>query len=201
MAYSKTSIISLAVMLLGHRPIQTLDDADDLVIAAEQMFDVKLPSVLAAGNWRFATQLQQLSLSPIIPPTETLWNQVYYLPSGYLKTIRVIPNNYVWEIYTDGLIYCNWGTSTAIYMEYIFQPDIHLIPGYFIDYFIYEIGAALALTNAQKPEYYAQLEQKRVHMQAMANAIDAQNRPQYSQVDIPMLNKRNITGVIGPQIG
>ena len=201
MAVTKTSIISLALMLLGHKPIQTLDNADDITIAAEQAFDVLLPSVLSTGNWRFSMQIQQLSLSPIIPPINTNWQNVYYLPSGYLKNIRIIPNNYVYEIYSGGLIYCNWGTSTPIYMEYAFMPDISQIPMVFINYFIYEIAVFLALSNAQKPDYYTVLESKRVNQLAIAAATDAQNRPQFSQVDIPVLNNRNITGIIGPQIG
>lgn len=201
MAITKTSIINLAVMLLGHKPIQSLDNADDLVTAAEQAYDMLLPSVLAQGNWRFACTIQQLSLSPIIPPVDTNWQNVYYLPSGYLKNIRIIPNNYVYEIYEGGLIYCNWGTQTPVFMEYIFQPDESQFPFYFVNYFIYEIACFLALASAQKPDYAAKLEQSRILQMAMAHAVDAQNRPQSSQVDIPVLNNRNITGIIGPQIG
>lgn len=201
MATTKTSIINLAVMLLGHKPIQSLDNADDMVTAAEQAYDMLLPSVLSQGNWRFAIQIQQLTLSPIIPPTGTNWQNVYYLPSGYLKNIRIIPNNYVYDIYTDGLIYTNWGTSTPIYMEYVFKPDESLLPFYFVNYFIYEIATFLGLASAQKPEYATYLEKMRIKMMAIAHAIDCQNRPQFSQWDIPVLNKRNITGIIGPQIG
>lgn len=201
MAVTKTEIVSMIVQLLGHKPIITLDNADDLVISASQFFDLLLPSVLSTGNWRFSMQLQQLSLSPIIPPVQTGWQNVYYLPAGYLKNIRVIPQNYVYEIYAGGLIYCNWGTATPIYMEYAFLPDISQLPSYFINYFIYEVAATMCLTNAQKPEYYNTLEAKRILQLAIAAATDAQNRPQFSQVDIPMLNKRNITGIIGPQIG
>jgi hypothetical protein len=188
-------------MLLGHKPITTLDNADDLVIAAEQAFDILLPSILAQGNWRFACQIQQLSLSPIIPPIDTNWQNVYYLPSGYLKNIRIIPNNYVYEIYAGSLIYCNWGTETAVFMEYIFLPDISQLPDYFVTYFIYEIACFLALSSAQKSDYHQVLEAKRILQMGMAHAVDAQNRPQYNQVDIPVLNQRNITGIIGPAIG
>ncbi len=201
MAVTKTSIISLAVMLLGHKPIQTLDNADDLVIAAEQAFDVLLPSVLSTGNWRFSMQIQQLSLSPMIPPPQTGWQNIYNLPSGYLKNIRIIPQNYVYEIYCNSQIYCNWGTATPVYMEYAFLPALSQIPMVFINYFIYEIAAFLALANAQKPDYYNALEAKRIAQLAIAAATDAQNRPQFSQVDIPVLNKRNITGIIGNVIG
>ena len=201
MAVTKTQIVSLVVQLLGHKPIITLDNADDLVISASQMFDVLLPSVLSTGNWRFSMQIQQLSLSPIIPPVQTGWQNVYYLPAGWLKNIRVIPQNYVYEIYAGGLIYCNWGTATPVYMEYAFLPDVSQLPFYFINYFIYEVAATMCLTNAQKPDYYSVLESRRITQLAIAAATDAQNRPQFSQVDIPMLNKRNITGIIGPQIG
>lgn len=201
MAVTKTSIISLIVMLLGHKPIQTLENADDLVIAAEQAFDVMLPSVLSTGNWRFSMTITQLSLSPEVPPPQTGWQNIYYLPSGYLKNIRVIPQNYVYEIYSNSQIYCNWGTQTPVYMEYAFLPPINQLPMVFINYFIYEVAAFLALSNAQKIEYHSTLESKRITQLAIAAATDAQNRPNFSQVDIPVLNKRNVTGIIGNQIG
>lgn len=188
-------------MLLGHKPIISLDNADDMVIAAEQAFDILLPSVLATCNWRFAIKIEQLVLTTEIPPPQTNWTQIYLLPAGYLKNIRIIPQNYVYEIYANNQIWCNWGTQTPVYMEYAFQPEINLLPAYFINYFIYEIATFLALNNAQKPDYADFLEKKKNTMWAIAAAADAQNRPQQYEWEIPMLNKRNITGIIGPQIG
>lgn len=201
MAVTKTSIISLALMLLGHAPITTLENADDITTAASQAFDVLLPSVLATGNWRFAIQIQQLSLSTMIPPTQTGWNNIYLLPSGYLKNIRIIPENFVYEIYQSSQIWCNWGTQSTVFMEFAFQPDISQLPAPFINYFIYEIASFMALSNAQKPEYYNVLEQKRINQLAIAAAQDAQNRPQLNPVIFPALNNRNITGIMGNVIG
>ncbi len=201
MAYTKTSIISLSVMLLGHKPVTTLDNADDLVISAEQAFDILLPSVLGTGNWRFAITISQLSLSTQIPPIQTGWQNIYLLPSGYLKNIRIIPQNYVYEIYADSEIWCNWGTLSPVYMEHAFLPAISQLPAVFVNYFIYEIASFLALSNAQKPDYFSALEAKRVLQLAIAAATDAQNRPQLSPVILPVLANRNITGIIGPAIG
>jgi len=64
-----------------------------------------------------------------------------------------------------------------------------------------EIAAFLSLNNAQKPDYYNAMEAKRIAQLAMAAATDAQNRPQFVQIMIPVLNNRNITGIIGPAIG
>ena len=188
-------------MLLGHKPIISLEDADDLVISASQAFDILLPSVLATGNWRFSMKIQQLVLSTEIPPTQTNWTQIYLLPAGYLKNIRIIPQNYVYEIYANNQIWCNWGTQSPIFMEYAFLPEIAQLPASFVNYFIYEIATFLCLSTAQKPDYFQALEAKKNVQWAIAAAADAQNRPQFVEYNIPMLDKRNITGIIGPQIG
>lgn len=198
MAYTKTSIISLAIGIVGHAPIQTLDNADPMVIAAEQAYDILLPAVIATGNWRFAMQIQQLTLTSIIPPIQTGWQNVYLLPSGYLKNIRIIPQNYDYEIYANSLIYCNWGTQSPIYMEFAFLPDTAQLPPWFVAYFIYEIASYLCLTNAQKPDYFKVVESKKNIAWAIAAAADAQNRPQFSQTVFPVLNNRFISGTIGP---
>lgn len=201
LAYTKTSIVSLAVQLLGHKPIISLDGADDLVISASQVFDILLPSVLGTGNWRFSIKIEQLVLSTEVPPSQTNWSQIYLLPAGYLKNIRIIPQNYVYEIYSNNQIWCNWGTQTPVFMEFAYLPEIATIPATFIMYFVYEIAIFLCLANAQKPDYFNVLEAQRNKQWAIAAAADAQNRPQQYEWEIPMLTKRNITGIIGPQIG
>lgn len=201
MAQSETNIISLAVMLLGHAPIQSLDKPDDMVVSAQQAFNLLLPSVLATGNWRFAIQIQQLTLSTQVPPPETGFNQIYLLPPGYLKNIRIIPQNYVYEIYSNNQIWCNWGTQSPVYMEYAYLPDIAQLPPWFVNYFIYEIACMISLTTAQKPDFFTALEAKKSIQWGIAAAADAQNRPQFVQWELPMLTKRNVGGIIGPQIG
>lgn len=192
---SKVNIISNALIQLGHSPISSLIDGDELVVAAESAYNLKLPSVLATGNWRWAVQIQPLEQIIADLPSYIPWQAVYQLPAGYLKTIRLYPNIYVWDIYENDKIYAYYDGPLA--MEYVFQPDVSKFPAHFVDYFTYEISALLALTNAQKTEYYAALEAKRILQQAMAMAIETQNRPQFSQVNIPVLNNRYIGGFVG----
>lgn len=196
MATTKTSIISNAISLLGHAPIVSLTINDQMVVAAEQAFDMLLPAVLAENNWRFACQIQQLSESVETPPFP--WKTIYLLPAGWLKTIRVYPNIYVWEIYENSKIYAQF--QGTFYMEYIFQPDISKLPAHFIKYFIYEIAAYLALSSAERPDYYAPLEAKRVSSYAMCAAVEAQNRPQFTQATFPVLNNRMLGTIIGNQV-
>jgi len=193
MAESKVSIISNAITLLGHAPISSLENGDQMVVAAEQAFDMLYPAVLAENNWRFATQIQELSASIDTPPQP--WLTIYLLPAGWLKTIRVYPNIYVWDIYENSKIYAQF--SGQFFMEYIFQPDISKLPAHFIKYFVYEIAAYLALSSAQKANFYAPIESKRMAAFAMAAAIEAQNRPQFTQYTFPVLANRNLGTIIG----
>lgn len=197
MALTKVQIISLALMELGHQPIQSLDSSDQLVVAAEQVYDIKLPSVLSSGNWRFAVQIAQLQLLNETPPYP--WKTAYLLPAGYLKNLRMYPNIYDFDIYHNDRIYTYYpgGNSQPLLMEYVFQPDVSRLPAHFVDYFVTEIAAPLALSNAQNVQYYTALEQKRIQMQAIANAIETQNRPNYSQVNFPMLDNRYVSTLVG----
>lgn len=197
MAESKESIVSNAITLLGHAPIVSFEGGDQLVVAAEQAFDLLYPSVLAENNWRFAAQIQQLSQSVETPPSP--WKTIYLLPAGWLKTIRVYPQIYVWEIYENSKIYAQF--QGEFWMEYIFQPDISKLPAHFIKYFVYEIAAYLALSNAQKMEYYSALEAKRTTAYALCAAVEAQNRPQFTQASFPVLNNRMLGTIIGNQVG
>jgi hypothetical protein len=188
---------SNAITLLGHAPIVSFDGGDQMVVAVEQAFDMLLPSVLAQNNWRFAAQIQQLSISIEVPPSP--WKTIYLLPAGWLKTIRVFPQTYAWEIYENSKVYAAF--QGQFWMEYIFQPDISKLPAHFVQYFIYELAAYLALSSAQRPDFYSPIEAKRVTAYAMCAAVEAQNRPQFTQATFPVLNNRMLGTIIGNQVG
>lgn len=182
--------------MLGHGPIVSLTNGDAMVVAAEQAFDMLYPAVLSQNNWRFACQIQQLSESIEIPPEP--WSSIYLLPAGWLKTIRVYPQIYTWEIYENSKIYAQF--SGEFYMEYVFQPNIEKLPAHFVQYFIYEIASYLALSNAQQSSYFNALEAKRISAYAMCAAVEAQNRPQFTQVTFPVLNNRQLGTIIGNSV-
>lgn len=193
---SKVGIISNAICMLGHAPIVSLTNQDSMITAAEQAFDMLLPAVLSQNNWRFATQIQQLSESVEVPPLP--WTAIYLLPAGWLKTIRVYPNIYVWDIYENSKIYAQY--QGTWFMEYVFVPDISKLPAHFVYYFTFEIAAYLALSSAQQSSYFSVIESKRVTAFAMCAAVEAQNRPQFTQVTFPVLNNRQLGTIIGNSV-
>jgi hypothetical protein len=193
MSLTRVQIISNALMQLGHKPITSLSGGDSLVVAADQIYDIKITSVLTRSNWRFATQIQQLSQLAEAPPNP--WKTAYQLPAGYLKMLILYPFMYAWDIYAGQKLYTQY--QGVLSMEYVFLPDVSMFPPHFVDYFTYEISTALALSNAQKAEYYPLLNAQRVQQQGLAMAIEAQNRPNFHQIDIPMLTQRNISDYQG----
>lgn len=193
MALTQLQIINMALIQVGHAPVQSLASSDALVQAAVAIWDIKLPAVLASGNWRFATQTAELT--KLNEPAPHPWTNVFSLPAGWLKTIKMHPAIYDWDIYHDKKIYTyEYG---PLYMDYCYMVDVSQFPAHFTDYFVYEIAAPLCLSNAQKVEYFTALEAKRVQAQGMAQALDAQNRPNFSQRNFPALSARNIGGIIG----
>lgn len=193
MSITQLQIINMALIELGHAPVQSLESSDALVQSAVALWDVKLPSVLATGNWRFAIQAQQLTKLNETAPYP--WTNVFSLPAGWLKTIRINPGVYDWDIYNNEKIYTY--ENGPLYMDYCYLVSVSHFPAYFTDYFVHEISAPLALSNAQKTDFYQVLEAKRVTSQGLALALDAQNRPNFSQRNFPALSARNIGGVLG----
>ena len=171
---TKTSIISNALAQLGHAPVVSLINQDELVVAAEQAFDMLLPSKLAEGNWRFATKIEQLSqLVEVVPPP---YKYAFQLPSGWLKVLKVYPNVYDWNIFNNDRIYTF--QQGPWWMEFIFQPDVSRLPAHFVNYFVYEIAAYLCLSNAEKTDYYQAIKAEAIRQQGMALAVDCQNHPE-----------------------
>lgn len=130
------------------------------------------------------------SVAKIANP-ESQWKSIYTIPSDFLKLIRMHPQNYQYEMY--GNEYYSTGRDNILTLEYIYQPDPANFPQRFTEYFVYEIAAYLALSNAQRPDFYSVLEQKRQLAFAMAAASEAQNRPNFTQASFPMLDARNVT--------
>lgn len=201
MAYTRVSIISIAIGLLGNKPINSLDNPSDIVGAADQAFDFFLPEVLSSCFWRFATKIQQLS-QLVGAPIVTDWRFRYSLPGDYLKTVREYPQNYQYEIYGNE-IYSN--LDNPLYLEYSYIPDISIWPGYFAVYYAYELACYLALSNAQNIQYYSLLDPKRELKRCTALATDAQNRPQTAIASSPIISTRAVGAydgtILGPVIG
>ena len=193
MALTRTQIISQALTLMGKKPIMNLVNQSDIVTAADNCFDMLLQATLSEGFWRFATKIVELQQNVNVP-IGGYWFYAYNLPNDYLKMVHLWPQQWDFEIYAGNLLFSNFNNSgQPLFIEYLFLPDVQFLPPYFVKYFIFEIAALLALTNAQMPDYYSELERKKGIELAIAQAADAQNRPQTPLQSMPVLSRRFVT--------
>jgi hypothetical protein len=193
MALTRTQIISQALTLMGKKPIMNLVNQSDIVTAADNCFDMLLQATLSEGFWRFATKIVELQQNVNVP-IGGYWFYAYNLPNDYLKMVHLWPQQWDFEIYAGNLLFSNFNNSgQPLFIEYLFLPDVQFLPPYFVKYFIFEIAAFLALTNAQMPDYYSELERKKGIELAIAQAADAQNRPQTPLQSMPVLSRRFVT--------
>lgn len=187
-ALTKVQIISNAVTLLGGAPILSLEGQGEMVNAAEQAFDFLLTSRLSEGFWRFATTYTQLSqVTGVTIPSEMYFLYAYQLPADLLKVVRIHPQNYDFEIY-GSLLYSN--IASPQYLEYTHEVEITALPPYFTHYFIYELALYMCLSTANSAQYYSVLKPERDYLLALAQATDAQNRPQSQLFSSPMISNR-----------
>lgn len=190
MAQTKVEIISLALGLLGQKPINSLQNQNSITQAAEQAFDFLVPYMLSTGFWRWATRQVELSQLNITPVT-SIWNYVYQLPNDYLKMVRQIPHNWAYEIFTGNQMYSN--IQGPLFIEYIFQPDVGQQPVWFNGYLIYKIAEYLALSNAQNVQFSQKLRDDMGIAMAMALAADSQNRPTTPMISQPIIADRAVS--------
>jgi hypothetical protein len=186
-------IISQALTLLGKAPILNLTNQSDIVTAADQAFDMLSTATFSEGFWRFATTIIELQQS-VNTPIGGYWFYAYPLPADYLKLVHLWPHTYNFEIYENNQLYSNFNNSgQPFFLEYVFQPEVVNWPPYFIKYFIFELAAYLALANAQRPDYYSELDRKKGIELAIALAADAQNRPPTPLQSQPMITRRYVS--------
>lgn len=111
MAMNKLQVVSMALQMLGQKPIAALNSTSDIEISASNAFDLLLPSIIQRNSWRFATKIDYLWVSNEIPIL-SYWYLIFDLPADFLETIRLYPQSYCWEIYEGNKIYSNFGTPT-----------------------------------------------------------------------------------------
>ncbi len=193
MPLTRVKIISQALTVMGKKPIMNLTNQSDIVTAADNAFDYLLQATVSEYFWRFATVIAVLPLNAA-PPIGGYWQYSYQLPADYLKMVHLWPMQWDFEIYQNSLLYTNFNNSAQpLYIEYQNTPLVETFPPYFIKYFIYEIAAYLALSNAQMPDYFEAIDSKKNYYLAVAQAADAQNRPQTPLQSAPMLSRRFVT--------
>jgi hypothetical protein len=168
---TKIGLISRALLLIGEKPAQALDDDRYGVTVGAEMFEMTYENELQSNRWRFAVKKEQLARLVDVPQNQ--WQYAYQLPSDCLLPLHIYPVA-PYEIYGDR-VYTN---ETTVEMDYVFKPEISQLPAYFCALLTYALARdMLKPVTEDKGESIAVMHRKYQQQRDRAMFADAQGRP------------------------
>ena len=176
---TKIKIISAALVLLGDKPISSLEDNLTESVVAAELYEATYTSLLSIHPWGFANKKARLSRKP--EPIKG-WAYTHALPSDMLRLK-----------YADALDYKIYGSDLAsntkdVWVEYIERVDEQDLPPYFTSALIPELAAVFAIPiteSTTKANYY---EGKAAQALIVAKNVDSQQHPTTTFSDSVYLN-------------
>lgn len=193
--YTKIKIISLSLINVGKGPVNSIAGAGEFAEAASDVYDLLFPSLITAGDWRFAVKTEELSRNVIDPEIQE-WDYSWELPADFLAMIRLSPaityNIYGSNIYTKTTATSS-SSSTRLRAIYYFQPLAERLPPYFVRFLVYQLSADFAWGIARDKNLAEVYEKKARHALIEGQAIDAKNHPNIAVVSAPYVTVRNTT--------
>lgn len=180
----KVEICSTALMLLGHKPISSLDEPGAGALLSKNLYDTTYLNFLASNNWNFAQKyisLNRLSAEPSHPN----YKYQYQMPSDYVRINTVIPHS-DYKIFEDKIL----SNQTDLGIDYFYTVREELLPPYAVRAMEYLMASTLAIpltVDTKKAELYTNLYQRQL-IQSMN--IDSQAEPSEGWADSPITDVR-----------
>lgn len=143
---NKIEIISAAMLLLGHGPVDSIgNDAPAPIQAASFLYDLYYPSFLTRYQWGFCIKQGTLSQETVFDEVPE-FSYAYLLPNDYLSLIRVDP----WSDYMiyQTLLYYNIASNLKLF--YTYTVDEGVLPPYFIEFMIEKLAEVFAMKITQQ---------------------------------------------------
>lgn len=153
MAHSDVSICSRALILLGARPISSLEEDTDAARVCNAVYGPLRDAIIAAHPWRFAMKKAALSLKATAPVNE--WSYAFVIPgeavAGGVHAVfasasdrRAISD---YEIFQRDL----YANVSQVWADYKIVPPEAVWPETFVRFMTYAVAAdiAFAITDQQ----------------------------------------------------
>ena len=181
---TKIGLISKALVLLGEKPLESLNDRRYGATVGNNLFELIYEDELTSNRWRFA--MKKGALSQLVAEPLNEWQYAYQLPSDMLLPITTYPSsNY--EIYADR-IYTN---NNEVELDYLFKPEISAIPAYFALLMAYALARDMVKPITESDNGVDIWRGKYNFQRNRAMFADAQGRPNKPITDSPFTQVRN----------
>jgi len=180
----KISICSNALLLLGHKPINSFDEPGAGPLLSKNLWEPTVDNMLSINTWTFARHYNDLNRLPEENPTP-MYKYIYQLPSDYIRIDTTEPVS-DYEIFGDKL----YSNSNKLGLYYYRRVPEELFPPYFVRLMEYEMASVLATpltVDATKAQLYKSFATTQLQT---AMSTDAQGQPPKSFADTPTTSTR-----------
>ena len=177
------SMSSNALLLIGHKTINSFTDAGAGARAAANLYQTVYEDAITSHSWRFAmgkVTLSQLAASPL-----NEWSNAFQLPGDLLLVYRTYPRT-DFEIYED-MLYSNQST---IEIDYWFKPAETTLPPYFVKLMQYLLAAEFAISVTDNRSMAQNWADAANQQRLVAMNRDSQGRTNHAIQSAPFIEVR-----------
>lgn len=180
---TEVSICSNALLLLGQKPISTLDESS---LAANLWPQVR-ETVLRSHPWNCA--VKRRILAPAVEPPEFDWGYKFLLPEDWLRTLQVGESGREIDYQSEGRYLL--ADVSALPLRYVAaNADVASWDTLLVNAATYGMAAALAYPVTSSASLAEVMEQKLQQALREARTVDGQDDPPQTMGDFPLLSAR-----------
>lgn len=167
---TKIELISNALVLLGEKPLTSLDENRYGATVGAALFEHIYENELQSHPWRFS--MKKASLSRLVAEPLNQYQYTFQMPVDCLLPRFVYPRT-GYEIYGQHL----YANQTSIDLDYQFKPGIDKIPAYFAMLMHYALARDMAEPIKEKQASIETFARKYILQRDRAQYADSQGRP------------------------
>lgn len=171
----EVSICSTALVLIGDKPITTLQGSGAPQVACSNVYEPVVKDLLGRYRWRFASRMVQLERVDLVPLS--VFESAYQLPAEceMVYAVKVGNENILFDRF-ENHIYCDAAVEDVVIAEVMVVPGESYWPPYFRTLVEYELAAALAIPITEDTQKAAYFTSKALRQFSLAKTLDSQAR-------------------------
>jgi len=181
---TKIGTISNALLLIGDKTINSLDEGSFRATVASNLYDNIYESELMSHPWGFCRKMQTLALTTQTPVTSE-WRNIYQIPTDLISIFRVHPRS-DYEIYGDK-IYSN---QPSLVLDYHSKIPESQWPNYFAKLMEYALAKEFAIPIREDTGMAQLMNQLYIGQGQKSRAVESKQRIQRPIQSQPFIQAR-----------
>ena len=184
---TQVSIASNALLLLGAKTINSLDEGTDRATLSANLYDSLRDDMLRSHPWNCA--VKRVLLAPDAETPAFDYESQFTLPSDWMRTISVGAEGYEVDYKHESGKILAGGTSLAL--RYVFRNEVEATwDALLVRAMELKMAAEMAYPITGSASMADMMHNKLLQHMKAARAVDGQDDPPQTFGDFPLLNSR-----------